>query len=154
MAKLKLKPDKAVVTDTFIQYIIDSPRPLKVDLVKDIPVHFGENLIKGRIAVDSLINLATNKILAIFGRIDPKDFIDLFFILEKTKFEFDELFTLAKQKDLGLTELYFSFSIDKFLQTKILPPILVSFNKRRFYKFYQDLLKTLLKRIKPQEWPV
>ena len=139
MAKLKLKPDKAVVTDTFIQYIIDSPRPLKVDLVKDIPVHFGENLIKGRIAVDSLINLATNKILAIFGRIDPKDFIDLFFILEKTKFEFDELFTLAKQKDLGLTELYFSFSIDKFLQTKILPPILVSFNKRRFYKFYQDL---------------
>lgn len=46
----------------------------KIDIVWEQPKHFGDVVHIDNIAVDSLINIATNKILAVFGRLEPKDY--------------------------------------------------------------------------------
>jgi len=78
-----------VTTSTFLQYIVvnDSAVPLKVDLVKDVPVHFGATREIGDIRLDSLENIGANKVLAVSGRTDAKDFIDLYWILQRTNLQ-------------------------------------------------------------------
>lgn len=78
---------------------------LKVDLVQDIPVHAGALQTVGIIRVDSLQNIGSNKITAIYGRLAPKDFVDLYWILEvDKKLDFEGLLKDAKKKDLGITD--------------------------------------------------
>ena len=76
-----------IVTDTFLEYIGQNSagETLKVDIVKDIPRHFGDISNRGKVRLDSLENIGSNKILAVFGRIASKDFIDLFFILKQNQ---------------------------------------------------------------------
>ncbi len=123
----------------------------KIDIVQEQPKHFGEILTIDSIRVDSLVNIATNKILAILGRLEPKDYIDLFVIIKNTDFSFDELFKLAKEKDTGLSEFYFANTIADVEQFKILPKMKTKFDKNQFIKFYNDLSSDLLLKIKPQK---
>lgn len=63
----------------------------------------------GAVRVDSLLNIAVNKVAAIFSRSDEvKDYADLYFILKTQPFELDALLPLASQKDLGFDELRFA----------------------------------------------
>ena len=49
----------------------------------------------------SPLELATDKVLAIFGRAEPRDFVDLATMVEI--FDLSELFNFARQKDPGFT---------------------------------------------------
>lgn len=121
----------------------------KIDIVQEQPVHFGKIARIDNIAVDSLINIATNKILAVFGRLEPKDYIDLYVIFTKTDLSFNEMFEKAKEKDTGLSELYFANVIIDVEQFRTFPKMHIPFDKEAFIKFYQDLSRNLLLKIKP-----
>lgn len=121
----------------------------RLDFVEDQPVHFGKIKALDRIKVDSLINIATNKILSIYGRLDMKDYIDLYFILHEG-YDFFALFNLAKKKDTGLHEFYFANIIAKIEEYNIFPQILKPFPKDELKKFYLSLSRDLLLRIKPK----
>lgn len=123
----------------------------KIDIVKEQPKHFGQMSIIENITVDSLVNIASNKILAIFGRLDPKDYVDLYFILKKTELSFDKLFQLAKVKDGGLNEFYFANTIDDVKNLVTIPEMKVPFPKNKMVNFYQKLAKKLLLKIKPKK---
>lgn len=64
----------------------------------------------------SIAELAVNKVLAVFGRAAPRDFVDLYFSIRI--YALKDLLDMAKQKDLGFDLLMFSQSLDrmKFLQ--------------------------------------
>lgn len=80
---------------------------LKVDLVQDIPVHFGTLQTFEAIRVDALENIGSNKITTVYGRLAPKDFVDLYWILEvDKKLDFEELLKDAKKKDLGIADFH------------------------------------------------
>jgi predicted nucleotidyltransferase component of viral defense system len=141
-----------VITDTFIQYIVIDPSgaSLKLDLVKDIPVHFGALVDRDGIKVDSLENIGSNKVLAVFGRTDAKDFIDLYWILKHTDLNFDDLFRLAKEKDLGLSELYLAYALQNIEKIKIFPRMLEPLPWDEIKAFFQAMAHTLLTKIKPE----
>lgn len=123
----------------------------KVDIVQEQPKHFGEIAYIDNIPVDSIENIATNKILTVFGRLEPKDYIDLFAIFTQTHLSFEEMFTLAKQKDTGLSEFYFANTIADVDKFETLPKMKTSFDKDAFVKFYKDLSRKLLLKIKPKK---
>lgn len=52
-----------------------------------------------KIIVDSFEDIAVNKICAVYGRLEIKDFVDLFFILRESKFSLDYLVGRAKEKE-------------------------------------------------------
>jgi len=45
----------------------------------------------GKLAVDSLLNIVTGKLFALTDRYDPKDFVDLYFVLRKYDWTLNEL---------------------------------------------------------------
>lgn len=148
---LSLKIEHQITSSTFLQYIFDrDTQPLKVDVVKDVPIHFGEIKTVDGLPVDSLENIAVGKLLALFGRADAKDFVDLYFLLVKEKsFEFDTLFEMAGQKDLGLHELYLAEMVYQVGRIEVFPETLKPFSEQELKDFFLKLGERLLKRIKP-----
>lgn len=122
----------------------------KIDIVQEQPKHFGDLVKIENIIVDSLINIATNKILAVFGRLEVKDYIDLYMICTKTNLTFEKIFDLAKQKDTGLSEFYFASTILNVEKFQTFPKLKVTFDRSAFVKFYLDLSTKLLLKIKPK----
>ncbi|MBI2017421.1 nucleotidyl transferase AbiEii/AbiGii toxin family protein [Candidatus Daviesbacteria bacterium] len=122
----------------------------KIDIIQEQPKHFGKIQTIDKIIVDSLINIATNKILAVFGRLEPKDYIDLYMICAQTKLSFNKIFKLAKQKDTGLSEFYFANVVADVEKIQTLPNMKIAFNKKAFVQFYKDLSRDLLLKIKPK----
>lgn len=151
--ELKLNTTKQVTTNTFLQFIFENTdkSTLKVDLVKDIPVHFGAIKHEGKIKIDSLENIGSNKITAIFGRTDHKDFIDLYYILNETDFTFDHLVSLAKRKDLGLTDFYLANSIQQIETASQMPILLKPLDLGKYNEFYKKLSYDLFLKIKPED---
>jgi predicted nucleotidyltransferase component of viral defense system len=152
LRSLQLKITSQVTTDTFIQYIVTDTvgKSLKVDLVKDIPEHFGDPVFRDGIRLDSLENIGSNKVLAVFGRTESKDFIDLYWILHRTDLKFEDLYRQAQEKDLGLSELYLAYALQGIEKIKLFPRMLEPLPWEEIKVFYRDLAHTLVNRIKPE----
>ncbi len=150
--KLDLKINSQVITETFLQYIgVDKTGTvLKVDLVKDVPIHFGENRMVNGVCIDSLENIGSNKILAVFGRTDAKDFIDLYWILNNTDLKFDQLFHYAQAKDTGLSELYLAYALQNLDKISLFPKMAKPLPWDEITIFYQNMAHNLLTQIKPE----
>lgn len=150
--QLKFKLINEVNTEDFLQYNFAAGRlNLKIDLVKDIPVHFGTIQIKGKVRVDSLENMGSNKILAIFGRTDVKDFVDLFYLLTIAKLDFDVLYQMARKKDLGLNYFYLALALDGIRKPMSWPKLLKPLGKEELLNFFQQLHRKVVARIDPRE---
>jgi hypothetical protein len=125
---------------------------VKMDIVLDAEPWFGAPQNLDRIRVDALENIAANKIVALFGRATPRDFVDLYFILNETDLSLDTLLNMAKQKDAGLHEFYLAGWIHQEaprLQT--LPPMLKSLDVQTLRQFGEELARTIMLRTKPTE---
>lgn len=121
----------------------------RLDFVKEQPVVFGERILVENIIVDSIENITTNKILTIYGRLEPKDYLDLYYIFKTYQFNFDELFEKTKQKDTGLHEFYFANIIADVSNLKRFPNTTQPFQQQDLVQFYQNLSQYLLQRVKP-----
>ena len=93
---------------------------LKIDLVRDFGPQYGEHIRVNQTIVDSIENIGANKVTAILGRTEPKDFVDLCFIL-RAGYDFDDLFAKAQTKDLGLHPFYLAGSLREVRNFRRLP---------------------------------
>jgi predicted nucleotidyltransferase component of viral defense system len=123
---------------------------LKIDLIRDVGAQFGEHRRFGDIIVDSELNIAVNKVTALFGRAAPKDFVDLYFLLKKG-YTLDELMRMAKEKDLGFTEFYFAGMLHESRRVTSLPPMIEPLTVRELQDFFEPLANRIIARIKPPE---
>ncbi len=130
----------------------DEPR-LKVDIVRDPGPLFGDVKEFDGIRVDSLLNIAVNKVNAIFGRTAARDFIDLYVLLH-AGFDFDDLFALAQQKDPGLEEFYFSRMVRMVsrLSQDDMPAMLKPIDLEAIKPFFLQLADRLADRADPTRW--
>jgi len=118
----------------------------RLDFIKEQPVVFGKRVEVDGIVVDSLENIASNKILTIYGRLEPKDYLDLYFILRETDLGFTELFEKTKKKDTGLHEFYFANIVAEAIgNLKHFPETLKPFDSRELFDFYSKLSERMLK---------
>lgn len=84
-----------------------------IHLALDSPFRFKEpEEIYLGVKVDSLIDIATNKLLTVFSRSEPRDFVDIFFLI-KEKFSLEELIEKSKLKDPGLDEYYLAIAFHR-----------------------------------------
>ncbi len=149
--KADLSLDHRVATEGYHKFFLTGKKEeLKIDLVKDQKVHFGDIKTFGKIRVDSIENIGSNKITAIFGRTEAKDFIDLYFILRKKLFTFAKLLQDAKKKDLGLSEFYLAHMLLEIKNLKNFPKMLVPFKKDKMESYFVSLANKLLLEVKPR----
>jgi predicted nucleotidyltransferase component of viral defense system len=99
--------------ETFVEFEVSAKGDsTKVQLAYDSPFRF-ENPVDSDIGVkvNDYTDLIVDKLLAFFGRAEPRDAIDLFFIL-KTE-DFWKLIELAKQKDSGFDLYWLAIALHK-----------------------------------------
>jgi hypothetical protein len=91
---------------TFARLLVGR-RPVKVELGCDSPFHIrpSSRTLEG-MPVRSLEDLAADKVLALFGRAEARDFVDVYWLL-RTHFDWSELLSLAQRKDPGFREEWF-----------------------------------------------
>lgn len=143
-----------VKTDDYNEIYLENKKEgwiQRIDIVHEQPIRFGQPVNIDGIQVDSLENIGSNKVLTLFGRLEPKDYIDFYFIVTKLGLDFETLYSLAKQKDLGLEEFYFANSISAIDQIKTWPTTKIPLDHQAMLRFYRDLTQRLFLRIKPAE---
>jgi len=97
-AGLEVQPVRRL--ESFAEFIIKAGgEEVRVQLAYDSPLRFTppEKTSLGK--VNDFTDLAVDKLLAFFGRAEPRDTVDLFFLLKEVKLE--ELMELAPKKDPG-----------------------------------------------------
>jgi predicted nucleotidyltransferase component of viral defense system len=89
--------------DEFARFFVWEPdqsaNELRVELARYAGAQLGTPNTLGSIIVDSFEDIAVNKVVAIYGRSDVKDLVDLFFILQESEFTLDYLIGRAKEKE-------------------------------------------------------
>jgi len=75
---------------------------LKIDLINDIAVYFGEFEIDKELGIiDNWRNILSNKVSALF-RFEIKDYVDIWVISKNKKFSWREILLESKQKEAGV----------------------------------------------------
>jgi hypothetical protein len=137
------------LSDYFLQAVLTGEgSSLKLDLVRDVEPQFRERHICDEIVVDSLDNIAANKVTAILGRADVKDFVDLYFILQ-AGCDLRYLIAQAKEKDLGLTEFYLGHMMRQVTRLDSLPELFEPLSLGTLQTFYLGLADDLLREASP-----
>ena len=141
-----------IATATFRQVFIrvSNEPALKIDLARDVGPQFGEHQRFGEIVVDSLLNVAVNKVTALFGRAVAKDFVDLYFLL-KQGYRLEELLELAKEKDLGFSDFYFALMLRRVVDLKQLPRMILPVTLEELCAFFLPLAEQVMLKTKPPE---
>lgn len=98
---------------TFVQFEVERENEsLKIDLALDSPYRFEPTVLcKEGIYVNDYADLRVDKLLAYFGRAEPRDAVDLFFIIQREPVE--RLLELAAQKDPGFESYWFALALNK-----------------------------------------
>lgn len=85
---------------------------LKVDIALDSPFRLAPTeLGDAGVMINDFQDIQADKTLAFFGRAEPRDAIDLFFLLKNTPFE--DLVELARQKDTGFDLYWFAVALNR-----------------------------------------
>lgn len=130
-------------------YIVD--KTLKLDLVKDVDFRVGSPELIGGIMVDSKKNIAVNKVLAIYGRLDPKDYVDLFFLLREGAYDMGDLLSLASKKDAGLEPFQWAKVVADAETISVLPRMAVPCDLNEVKAFFRDLRDKVIDSVKPKD---
>jgi len=89
--------------EEFVRFFVREPeqsaKELRVEFARYAGAQLSATNSFGAIVVDSFEDIAVNKVCAIYGRSEVKDFVDLFFILRESKFTLDYLVGRAKEKE-------------------------------------------------------
>ncbi|MBI3538486.1 MAG: nucleotidyl transferase AbiEii/AbiGii toxin family protein [Chloroflexi bacterium] len=123
---------------------------LKVDLVRDAGPQFDAPQRFNDVIVNSLLDIAVNKVTALFGRAAVRDFVDLYFLL-KQGFDLNELMRLAQEKDLGFTEFYFAGALHEIQRARELPRMILPLTLEELRAFFSPLAEQIMLRAKPAE---
>ena len=124
---------------------------LRVDVVKDVDFRVGSPELIGGIMVDSKKNIAVNKVLAIYGRLDPKDYVDLFFQLRGGDYDILDLLSLAAKKDAGLENFQWARVVADAETISVLPRMVVPCDLEEMKRFFRGLRDKVIDAVKPKK---
>ncbi len=119
---------------------------LKIEFSKYPFIRLGKPMRKDGILIDSLRDIAANKLMALLDRFDPKDFVDLYFLLQK--FPLSRIHRDAEKKfGTQIDILYLGGELTKVRRIVSLPKMLIPIEIEFLKDFFIKLAKTLGKRI-------
>ncbi len=103
---------------------------------------------KHGIAVDSLQDIAANKIMAMMDRIESKDFVDLYFILEEKGIHLDEILACVKQKfNITIDPITIGSEFAKVRHINLLPRMIKSLTIEQLKIFFTERAAALKPKI-------
>jgi predicted nucleotidyltransferase component of viral defense system len=145
IVKIKEAPQflSLLIKDVKIDFVID---PLSASVERK---RFGfEN--GHHLSVDTITNIASNKLCTVVSRIEPKDFIDFYMIMKAIPdFEIKDIYQHSKSKDAIFDDPpTAAFQLETgiaFLKENpsVMPQMLIQVDFQDFFEFYENLAKWL-----------
>lgn len=98
---------------TYAEFLVEkADESLRVDLALDSPYRFAPPLLsEDKVFINDYHDLRVDKLLAYYGRAEPRDAVDLYFILQQEQVE--PLLKDAKQKDPGFDRYWFAVALNR-----------------------------------------
>jgi len=125
------------------------PEGLRVDVVHDVPFRVGVPVRHGQWLVDTLDNITLNKVSAIQGRLDVKDYVDLYFLLKDDPPRILSWLRQATQKDASIEPFLWSRLIGEVETFRVLPRMIVPLRLEELVAFYRTVRQLILAALKP-----
>ncbi|MBI4354512.1 MAG: nucleotidyl transferase AbiEii/AbiGii toxin family protein [Candidatus Omnitrophica bacterium] len=144
-AGLRVKRERA--SPTFRRYRIEDD--LQVDVVRDVDFRLGTPELRGAWMVDHPKNIAVNKVTAIYGRLEPKDYVDLYFLKGYLDFDILELLEWGRHKDAGLENFQWAKIIADVDTFTTLPTLLKPVSLAELKAFFHTLREHVLDALRP-----
>jgi hypothetical protein len=137
---------------SYAEFVVaQADEQVKVDLALDAPFHFQPpEPSDAGVWVNSYEDLKVDKVLAYYGRAEPRDAVDLYFLLRQERL--DELLELAARKDPGFDRYWFAVALNRAAgfpdelerwPVKLLVPCDPIEIKRTFQTLADDLMRGL-----------
>lgn len=113
--KKKWHLDIASTSDSFMRvFLEEGDVVIKIDFVNDVPFHYGElEACSIFYRVDNWRNILSNKLCAL-SRMEVKDLADIVYISQNYTFEWEDIISEAKKKDLWADPLEICRMINEF----------------------------------------
>lgn len=132
---------------TFVETFLISQagERVKIDFAFDTPFRLQPTITDPAygIRLDNLTDMASNKLAALFGRSESKDFVDVYFICQELM-PFATLFEQAKEKHVGMTHYWLALAMRNVLKVQFLPrmikPLQISTVQAFFLGLADDLM--------------
>src|SRR5262249_52340324 len=98
---------------------------VELDFAVDAPFRFAPRRVVEEfgIEVDNLMDIAANKLSALYDRSEPKDFVDVYAI-HREVLPFPELVERARQKHLGLDAYWLAQACARIREVRLLPRLI------------------------------
>lgn len=125
------------------------PEGLRIDVVRDTPFRVGIPARQGRWLIDTLDNITLNKVAAIQGRLDVKDYVDLYLLLKDHPRRIMAWLAQARQKDGSIEPFVWSRLIGDVETFRILPRMIIPLTLEELVRFYRNLRRLILEALKP-----
>lgn len=101
-----------------------------------------KGIAAGGLVIDSLLDIAINKLLTITQRNDVKDFVDLYFLLKSKKFSLWDLLEGVRVKfNMELEPILLASDFLKSEDMELLPKMIAPLKLDELRNFYRDLAK-------------
>ncbi len=97
---------------------------------------------KNGVQIDSLRDIRANKLAALLDRFEPKDFVDLYFLLQQSTLE-EIRSDVEKKFGITVSSLTLGGELAKIRRVVILPRMRVPLTIEELKKFFTTLAKTL-----------
>lgn len=105
-----------------------------------------------KLKVDNLVDIASNKLLALFGRATLRDFIDVYFLVKKGYYDTDELIVKSKTKDPGFDLYWLGVALERIKTfTNDSPELLLLLEPINFsdlFTFFNEWREEIIKELK------
>ncbi len=130
--------------DRRIFFFKKADEELKVEFTSYPFVSLHPHIKQNNMQVDSLEDLAANKMMALMDRIEPKDFVDLYFLLHESNFTLDLLRELVERKfHLIINPITLGAELAKVRFITQLPRMVKSLTPEELKNFFTQCAKQL-----------
>jgi len=134
---------------SFLECFVRLPdgEQLELDFAQDSPYRLEPTRQHAEfgIQVDNPTDIACNKLSALFDRAEPKDFVDVYFVVREVM-PFEQLVTLTRQKQVGIDDYWLAIALARVDQVELLPRMLKPVSLPEMKAFFLDRAKELMDR--------
>ncbi len=124
---------------TFLEVFLHSEKGeiIKCDFAQDSPYRLEPVVLQEPFGIysDSSLDIACNKLSALFDRGSSKDFVDIFFI-DRELFPFSEILKNARKKHVGIDDYWLAVALLKVEQLDPLPRMVKSVDVDELKSFF------------------
>lgn len=135
---------------TFLECFVTGPENerVKLDFAQDSPYRLEATRYdpEYNIYLDEVVDIASNKLSALFDRAEPKDFVDVYFLCQELM-PFSRLEELTRQKHVGIDDYWLAVALRRVTLVSFLPRMIKPLTINELHSFFLNLAKKVMQRL-------